>query len=793
MTETAKQERLYAHTYHSESTTNDTTSDTTEDPKARWQTIKSHADGVTARAISFAAAFGEEVRAEWAAKFHDLGKCGQRFQRRLEGRDSGLDHWSIGAHLVLKKTCDCALFLTIQGHHIGLQQGDKATVDAFNLEEIADKLTEPAPNQTKVRPLLNRLEAQGVTLPKRSIQGVFGVSAAAMLNIRVFFGALVDADHLDTEEAMRPDHVPTRPEGQRLDVQRSLEVLEQHLDRLAQQDLPKETLELRRDLLQACGQAAEQSERRWTLSAPTGSGKTLAMLYFALKRAEADSRIRRIVVVLPFLSILDQTVQIYRELFKDFPIGYVLEHHSLSGTRKRPPKNGEESEKDRIARQMTQNWDAPIIITTSVQLLESLHSNHPSTCRKLHRLAGSVILLDEVQTIPLTLVPQTLKTLSHLSSSKYGAVLVMSTATQPAFTELHEQILKEEKEGEGWQPQEMVPAQLKLFQRIKRVKVDWQLEEAVSWEEVSRWIAEEHQALCILNLKAHTQELIQKLDDQDGVFHLSTSMCPTHRQQVLTEVRRRLQAEETVRLISTQCVEAGVDLDFPFVARSLAPLDAIAQAAGRCNRHGKIRGGGLLRVFKPLVVGDERMYPTDAYKNAASATENLYADLAIEAELAMEEGIEGAEGLNLDDPEVFRRYWLRVWRNQSSARKKMKELHNRVILQDFPYVAQHYRLIPDDTVNVLVPFNEEAEALRDEAREFGVSRDWMRRAQPYSVSVFRRYDGKMPMVYEPTSFRIGRGGQRAECTEWFLCTCKDAYSDLFGLIPDYEDGGLYVL
>lgn len=768
----------YAHTYPGDKS------------KQRWQTMKDHAQKVAELAEKHAESFGEAERAKLEGTLHDTGKYGSRFQHRLENKDSGLDHWSVAAYFALKYYQDPPLALCIQGHHIGLQQGDKPTLDELSLAKLVEngsRLTEEPPDETNFRLLIDRLRADGFTLPERyHVPLQQSTTAAAMLDTRMLFSALVDADHLDTESAMRKDGDPIRPEGGVLDARKALEALERHLAKLQENtEIPAQTRAVRRDLMASCTEAGKAAETLWTLTAPTGSGKTLAMLRFALERAAAlqdsDRPIRRIVVVLPFLSILDQTATEYRKVFEAAEFGehFVLEHHSLTGTRKADAGDNPKDKDDalaRDARMLVQNWDAPIIITTSVQLLESLHTNHPSTSRKLHRLARSIILLDEVQTLPTPLALTTLKTLSRLASEKYGAVVVMATATQPAFDTLNAQV-KEEGKG-GWQPREMAAPSLGLFERSKRVNVDWRLETPTPWEEVRAWIAAEdaEQVLCIVNMRKHALELANALKNTQGLRHISTYLCPAHRRKILDEVTADLKANKPVRVVATQCVEAGVDLDFPVVFRALAPLDAIAQAAGRCNRHNKLQRGEL-RVFLPFQQGSERLYPTDMYKQAAEL-----------ARIMWKEG-----NLDLDNPEHVRRFYQRLWQTKNHSEvEREKALREAIICQNYPKVSELYRLIPNTAVNVVVPYGE-ADALIDEARQEGINGDWMRRARPFTVSIFLDKEGRAPMHCQPIFFKRRKGGVQELCEGWFVCPHPEAYSESLGFAPDGADAVTNVL
>lgn len=737
---------FYAHTYPGDTT------------KTRWQAMKTHALNVAALARAFAEPFGEGERAERAGKLHDLGKYGSLFQKRLLGQGNGYDHWTIGACCAnaAQGFNDPGLALAIQGHHIGLQQGDEETLRGLTPQAVKERgelqLTEPEPHDTSFGILVKRLIADGVPLarpapPPRPVRD----TAGAMLDTRMLFSALVDADYLDTEEAMRPDDRAPRAAKPPLDAAQALAALEHHVHLLrSRSDLPPETRDLRADLMKACKRAGQRPERQWTLTAPTGSGKTLAMLLFALTRAgrmQTTGRpLRRIVVALPFLSILDQTADTYRRIFTaaGYPPEFILEHHSLTGTHESGNTSGT----------LSDNWDAPIVVTTSVQLLESLHASHPGTCRKLHRLAHSVILMDEVQTLPTALAATTLKTLARLTDEKYGTVVVMATATQPAFDTLLAQTM--ERGGEGWNPREMADPALNLFARAKRVDVQWNTNAPTRWTDVQQQIREQPQTLCIVNMRQHAHDLAKALEGQPGLRHLSTSLCPAHRRKVLQEIEHDLQNNQPVRVVATQCIEAGVDLDFPTGLRALGPLDAIAQAAGRINRH-RNRPTGLLQVFLPE---DER-YPTDAYQRAAQITALL---------------VRRGEA-DLDDPETFRKFYAWLWQHEATDSAPLREA---ILRQDYPEVAGLYRLIPRNAVNVIVPYGE-GSALIGEVRRRGLDHALMQRAQPYTVSVFRRRDGSVPEILKPVQFQRQNTRTSDLTPDWYLAPDNAYDAHLYGL------------
>ena len=744
-----------------------------------WQTMLEHSSEVARLAAARAAFFGEGAKAQLAGDLHDIGKYGDLFQRRLQGLEQGLDHWSAGAHIALFEHRLIDVALAIQGHHIGLQSGAQQSLRELNLLQVAKnhplglRLSE-----TDTELLKARLKADGVQLPDPTTERQkLHSSAANMLETRMLFSALVDADFLDTERTMNrgnPKFVP-RPNAPALQAARALELLEHRLAELnANPEIPAHTRALRSSLADSCQASALKTERIFTLTAPTGTGKTLGMLRFALTKAAHDQRIRRIIVVLPFLTILDQTVDIYRQLFADMGEHYILEHHSLTGIRaeRSPSQLDQQARGDKEQRLLTENWDAPIVITTSVQFLESLHANRSSACRKLHNIAGSIVLFDEVQTLPVNLALPTLKTLSKLATDKYGCSVVFSTATQPAFDTLHNAIAKDET-GSGWQPTEIVSDHAALFARAKRVTAGWKIAQPTPWSELLRWLEADRQALCIVNLKRHALELAQLARAQglEQVYHLSTALCPQHRRDLLARIVADLNAGNPCRVIATQCVEAGVDLDFPKVYRALAPLDAIAQAAGRCNRNDRLLTKGLLTVFVP----EAERYPTKSYQQATELTR-------MQLQL-------GGGQLDLDDPATYRQYFKSLY---SISATTDLELEGYILSQNFEKFAEHYTLIKNDAVNVVVPYNQAARTLMQEARQDGITGDWMRRARGYTVSAFLNPKKPQPYFLEPLKFRFGKNDGFADT--WFLCREPDEYNTerfydpMFGLLP--EEGGL---
>lgn len=733
-----------------------------------WELVSEHLGAVAEMGAAFAAAFGERERGYLAGLFHDLGKYGDLFQRRLQNQESGIDHWTVGAWVSLTRYRDAGIpiALAIEGHHVGLQQWTKSAFQKLNpaapRPAEAPRLSEPNPEV-----LLSRLADDGIRPPQKVYEAPPspGEAVAKMVEARMLFSALTDADFLATEAHFEPDKGRFRRAAECLDATSLISRLSTHMGKIRTDSHATAMVNsLREDLLSTCKEAAQRPAGLYTLTAPTGSGKTLALLRFALEHARIHGQ-RRVVVVLPFLSIIDQTVSVYREALaddidEDFARLLVLEDHSLAGT--------QQADDDKMeiitARQralLAENWDAPIVITTSVQFLESLFSNSPAACRKLHRLANSVVILDEVQTLPLRIAIPTLAALSHFSQ-RYRTTVVFSTATQPAFDHLDDPVKK--LSVAGWRPEEIVPLGLNLYTRASRVSVNWPSEgERPSIDDLAASLASLDRVLCIVNVKRDARELFLKLESRRGdeLVHLSTDMCPEHRKAVLGDVRDRLGSGRPCVVVATQCVEAGVDLDFPVVYRALAPLDAIAQAAGRCNRNGRLLKGEL-RVFHPAGA----RYPSPDYKQATALTAEMLAH---------------ARGnLNLDDPDVFRNYYRRLY-SLASVEARNPDLQAAIRALDFVEVRRHYHVIENaDSINVLTAYDPARyEHLATEVRARGLSRRWVAAARPLTVSLFRPRG--VQGVFDCLEAARFRDRNRTQAPDWFIHLRPEHYHRKLGL------------
>lgn len=704
----------------------------------------------------FAAVWGREEEAKAAGLLHDLGKYTDLFQKVLTREKQKIDHATPGALAALKryKLQGIAAALAIQGHHDGLMSGIPAELQAAVTMRNPVSPTGKTYSSREVDSLLLHLEDDGLLLPAeiksdypedyKSNQRI-----AAMLYTRMLYSALVDADFLATEAHFHGDQsgYRFRPGGHNLDADRLLSQLLKHVELIrSKTEAHTDIRSVRDDLFQACLVSGEEKQAVYTLTAPTGAGKTLAMLAFALKHA-ATHALRRIIIILPYLNIIEQNANVYRNIVGGSEEnGLILEDHSLADL----------PEEQRL---LAENWEAPIVITTTVRFFEALFANRSSSCRRLHNIVNSIILFDEAQSMPPGIAVFTLSALSHLVQ-RFGCTAVFSTATQPAFENFDNKV--KSYVSSGWQPMELIPQSLQLSKRARRVKVQWLGH--IEWAQLASELSAKQQVLTIVNTRKQARNLFKEVKgfacDRD-TLHLSTDMCPDHRLDIVFSVKEKLSQGQACRLISTQCVEAGVDLDFPSVWRSLAPLEAICQAAGRCNREGKLPFGEVI-VFRPPVA-DEK-YPSTAYKKAA-----------IEVQMMLNE----KGDLDIDDPKIIREYYERYF-HQNLDQYEEKKLSDAIQSFDFSLTAFHYRWIHDSTMNVLVPYEPKIELfneLSEQARQGEFGRNWLRRARTISVGHRANRQSNIHDILEPVKDR------QKENTGWYILLDPAAYSPEVGLHP----------
>ncbi len=521
----------------------------------RKQTVKEHLMGTADRAEAFAKAFGGQEQARLAGLLHDIGKYSQEFQRRLQDGPR-VDHATAGAkEAIALRQAEVAF--AVAGHHGGLPDGGGKN-DAMDAGTLLGRIRKPLPDYKAWREEVQLpAAARPAWLSRDNFSNAF--------YIRMLYSCLVDADYLDTEAFMDGQ----TPRG-------GYETISVLLERLNQYVKPwwnaKNELNHKRcEILRQCFTVGETSPQGlYTLAVPTGGGKTVSSLAFALAHGAARKK-NRVIYVIPYTSIIDQTAQVFQEILGE---ENVLEHHS--GIDYSMPEGEVDPALYRKALS-TENWDAPVIVTTAVQFFESLYANRSSRCRKLHNIADSVVIFDEAQTLPMDHLRPCVAAIGQLVQH-YGVTAVLCTATQPALGPLFDQL------APGLQMREICPGTEELYQFFRRTTLRHAGE--LNEETLAAELNAVPQALCVVNRRKTAQQLYEMLEPE-GRYCLTTLLCPADRKRLLGQIRKRLKDGLPCRVVSTSLIEAGVDVDFPAAWREEAGLDSILQTAGRCNREGR--------------------------------------------------------------------------------------------------------------------------------------------------------------------------------------------------------------
>jgi CRISPR-associated endonuclease/helicase Cas3 len=706
------------------------------DTREGWQRLSDHLREVRELAATLARAArpGDDrlpADAGLCGLLHDYGKYTECFQKMLADGHGKCQHAIHGAMLSYfgikggrPNPGMLPIVWAIAGHHAGL--ADQSDLVDGKLKGIdrdtgkrRDETQQIFENASQDLPALREAVHTLATVPPPPL-----LSGSFDLYTRMLFSCLVDADRLDSAQR--------KSEQEGLDASGKLEHLLGHLRVLGEESSPGLVKDMRARVLADCLTAADRPEKLFSLSVPTGGGKTLASMAFALKRAALfPDQFRRVIVVIPYLSIIEQNADVYARVFGRAAL---LEHHSGSlmklktttnpGVPEGPEREryvADEEDKEESEFQMTgyraetENWDAPLIVTTSVRFFESLFSNRPKDLRRVHNIARSIVILDEVQTLPRGLIGPLLGMMKELADD-WGVNFVFSTATQPAFQS------ESPRNTLLWKPgslREIVTDPEPLRKALKRAEISWEIETPMSWVQVADRALAAEQSLTIVNLREHARELFGVVGaaaaardvDPAGIYHMSTRMCAAHRLRVIEAIRQRLKARLPCHVVSTQLVEAGVDLDFPLVLRALAPLDSIVQAAGRADREGKLTAnlggpGGRVVVFLP----EDNRTPPNEYAEATALTKVLCSER------------ETAEsGIQVDDPRALSDYFRRYYGHEAAA------LGERLVdfrgLRRFKTLANEFEMIGDRTKDVYVPHDDESRQMIEELeREFKVRR-----------------------------------------------------------------------
>lgn len=726
---------------------------TVKTDKSDWQPLAEHLRSVSRKAGGSAAIFGVQGLAELSGLLHDIGKYTDEFQRRIAGDAVRVDHATRGAMLAVERYGALGHLLAygIAGHHAGLANG----ADAGERTALRDRL-----RGIGLPPLLDRWK-QEIALPdaikllppamKRHSpeRAMFQSTFLA----RMLFSCLVDADYLDTEAFY--DGIEGRTSSRDVPVP-ALMALREQLDAYLEQFKPDTSVnQIRAGILRHVRQQSEHAPGLFSLTVPTGGGKTLASLAFALDHAIRHG-LRRVIFVIPFTSIVEQNAAVFRAALGPLGEAAVLEHHSAfvapSPSRDEPDRY-QAKEKLKLA---MENWDASIVVTTAVQFFESLFAARPSQCRKLHNIAGSVVILDEAQTLPLKLLRPAVAAIDELARN-YRSSVVLCTATQPALN-------APDFNGGLESVQELAPEPPALFRQLERVRVRHVgiLDDAG----LTTQLREREQVLCIVNNRRHARAVYQSLADLPGARHLTTLMCARHRSEVLAEIRGMLKQGEPCRLVATSLIEAGVDVSFPRVFRAEAGLDSIAQAAGRCNRNGEwpVEDSEVL-VFANA--SDDWAPPPELKQFAQAAREVLRQH--------------GDDPLSPRAIEAYFRqlYWQKGDDELDAANLMGLTKNSRIDSLPMETLAAKFRMIDSVQMPVIVPYDDEAREALERLRHAEKSGGLARRLQPYLVQLPRQgFDALL------RSGAVQPVAPESWGEQFMALMCLDQYDRRFGLSWD---------
>ncbi|MBE0411197.1 MAG: CRISPR-associated helicase Cas3' [Anaerolineales bacterium] len=728
-------ERYYAH---SKSGINET----------EWQLLKDHLTATADLAEKLGRDSGVSQLAYLAGILHDIGKYSTAFQDRLRGAKSPVDHSTAGAREVLElfpgNPFAELLSYCIAGHHSGLPDyGDPTDLpNAATLLARRDKKS--LEDYSSYR---QEIDPESLSLPPINLKpspGYPGFSVSFLT--RMVFSTLVDADWLETETYMEGE---PKPRGEYLSMAELLEKFNTYIRRFEQPGRPIN--QKRNQTLQECLAKSSLNPGLFSLTVPTGGGKTLTSLAFALNHA-IHHGMERIIYVIPFTSIIEQNAAIFKDILGE---ENVLEHHSnfdWEGIKQYDILDSYEDETTLISDKLklaAENWDIPVIVTTNVQFFESLFANKKSRSRKVHNIAKSVIIFDEAQMLPREYIKPCMLAVWELVQN-YGASAVFCTATQPNLKPFFSDI----------EIAELVSETQELFEFYRRVNVI--PSGKITDEELAQQLDQQDQVLCVVNTRKHAKGLFDLLKD-DGRYHLSTLMCPAHRQMVLQTIRQCLHNGDTCRLVSTQVVEAGVDIDFPVGYRALAGLDSIIQVAGRVNRERK-NSSGQIFVFEPQtdLIKRTPTFIAQTSRAGASVLRDFNQDptsiQAVQAYFSLLDTLQDQQ--------------------RSTDVKNILAYLNKEKF-DFAKAAENFRLIESPTISLIIPYEQTA---CDTIRSLQYSQfpaKFIRQLQRYTVNIYKQeFEGL-----------LSKGAVDTYHDQYFVLNNMDYYDENTGLALLTDQGG----
>lgn len=715
---------------------------TDSENKEDWQPLLDHLNQVKELTGDFAQGFCAKEWGELVGWFHDLGKYSESFQNRLNGSPHQVDHATAGAQW-LRNNWKSVLALipayAIAGHHAGLSDyGTAAGEDSC----LARRLTK------EIEPYSDALSYINFSVYPKRLPFTLDMDPGLQLSlfIRMLFSCLIDADSLDSERFEAPQEAAFR--GHEFSFAVKYKAFEDYMKQnFSVKRSPVDGI--RTELLEECLAQAEEAPGLRTLTLPTGSGKTLISLGYALKHASIYKTMRRIIYVIPYTSIIEQNAEKFREVLGK---ECVLEHHS--NVRRESEDSEDYPNLNKKMEKAEENWDYPVIVTTNVQFLESLYGNKRSRCRKLHRIANSVIIFDEAQMMNGDFFRPSMLAIEELTRH-YGCTVLLCTATQPEVQPLFPKPIQVKELVQN------VELRFEQFERVNLTSLG-----VLGIEELASGAIEHKQVLFVVNTRKVARELYDRcltVKEADEVFHLSARMCPRHRSERLKMIRKRLDAGSSCCLISTQLIECGVDVDFPVVYREMAGLDSIAQAAGRCNRNGKL----LPEKGQVFIYENKEGVPKGWFSTTASVTREILRRYPNEA-------------LSLKAvQEYFRElycYQKTGTTDRTDKHNILKLLNDRAPKLEFPFrkVAELFQLIDTAAQPVIIPYDSTAEHLLEQLRFVPELRSIIRELQPYVVQLY------------PNEFKAFQSAREVEevCEGiWKLRNPEHWYSKDIGVIP----------
>lgn len=663
----------------------------------RWniQTNVNHSNGVAQLAKAFAHEFDMDSFGQIEGLLHDKGKEQLGFQNYIQGITGyNMDityqktcHAFVGALLSKKLFPQVYPLISypIMGHHAGLPDFD-------NFEETMKK---NIPNDVAIEEL--KIQPQTNTQLRTYKQDIHHI-------IRMLYSCLVDADFLDTESFMNEDNANLR--GNKSELKDLLPLLERKLQEFKNSQ-PSAVNQIRAQIQEQCIKSSEEDKSGFfSLTVPTGGGKTISSIVWAIHHAIKYGK-KRIIIAIPYTSIITQTAQTLREIFGE---ENVLEHHSNTD-----PDRIQDKKRALEMKLATENWDYPIIVTTNVELFESMFSNKPSSCRKLHNICNSVLILDEVQTLPLEYlqpIVDSLKTYQRI----FGTTVLFTTASLPALKGEIRHGSKQEAALHGIEDiKEIIPESFRLHEKLRRVNLHFD-NECSSYDEIAKRLSKYDKVLCIVNTRKDAMEIFTRLPKEGLTIHLSRMMCSQHIRETIDNIKKSLldNNQKIIRVVTTQLIEAGVDIDFPIVFRQEAGLDSILQAAGRCNREGKlgISDSYVFRLNKPL--------PPGYISNAANAQKNLPKDMDWFA------------------PQTMIQYFIQLYsRTATFDKADINDYLYKPIDFCFEKAAKNFKLIEDNSISVIVNYKNSTDLIA-ELKNRGINYGIMKKLGQYSVNIHEK-------------------------------------------------------